>query len=180
MTSDNKVPKSFTAGETIFWVFNSSKFSPKNGWRVIYILRSSKAAIDIEAKAEDDCHIVKLSSEETINYVPALYCYQCFAKNEESKKQKLVETGYIEIKPNLANLDNYDGRSHVKKTLDALESVLEGKATRDQLSYSIAGRSISRMNPSEILQWRDKYRAEYVALKRRCGILQDQIIKVRF
>ena len=55
----------------------------------------------------------------------------------------------------------YDNRSHVKKVLDALEATLENKASQDQLSYSIAGRSLSRLSPTELIQWRDRYREEY-------------------
>jgi hypothetical protein len=68
--------------------------------------------------------------------------------------------------------------------LDALEAVIEGKATSDQLSYSIAGRSISKMSPAEILQWRDLYKTEYQremdAEKISQGIESPRRIGVRF
>lgn len=73
-----------------------------------------------------------------------------------------MESGQIEILPDLAQATtDSDFRSHVKKVLDAIESLLEGKATADAMSYSIGGRSISKMGPTELLKWRDVYRVEY-------------------
>jgi hypothetical protein len=48
-----------------------------------------------------------------------------------------------------------DLRSQNRRTLDALNAMLEGKATRDQTSLSINGRSISRMSWPELLAARD-------------------------
>ena len=45
--------------------------------------------------------------------------------------------------------------------LDLIESLLEGKATKDVSSYSIAGRSLNKMGVSELLEWRNYYKAEY-------------------
>jgi len=173
-------PKSFTAGETVSWKVYSDKFHPADGWELSYHLRGSSygAIIEIAAIPEDSNHSVYLSADETITYQPGIYWWQCFARSGDD--QHLVASGQIEVKANLATLEHYDGRSHVKKVLDAIEYTILGKASRDQLSYSIAGRSLSRMNPSELLEWRDKYKAEYVQLQRKSGTLKDQIIKVRF
>ena len=52
-------------------------------------------------------------------------------------------------------------KSHVQKTLEALEALIEGKATKDQQSYSINGRTITKMPITDLLKWRDKYKAEF-------------------
>ena len=93
-----------------------------------------------------------------------------------------VERSSLTLKPGGAS--NADRRSHVKKVLDALEALLEGKASQDQLSYSIRGRSLSRMTPSELLEWRDKYKSEWAKEQRadriKAGLGSDAIIRVRF
>jgi hypothetical protein len=174
------IPKSFTAGESIEWRLRLELYSVSAAWEVVYHLRGSteEATLEIAAIADGDSHLVNLKSIETIDYQPGMYWWQCFAKKDDDVK--LVASGECEIKPNLTTLAHYDGRSHVKKVLDALENTLLGKAGRDQLSYSIAGRSLSRMNPSELLEWRDKYKAEYAMLQRKAGQFEDQTIRVRF
>ena len=57
---------------------------------------------------------------------------------------------------------NADLRSHAKKVLDAIEAVIENRATVDQSSFSIAGRSLSRMSIDELLTLKNRYKAEYL------------------
>jgi len=37
-------------------------------------------------------------------------------------------------------------------------------------SYSIAGRSLTKMSPEELISWRDYYRREFAAEKRKAKI----------
>ena len=66
----------------------------------------------------------------------------------------------IEVKPNLSAATS-DPRTHAKIMLDKIESLLEGRADKDVSSYSIAGRSLNKMSISELLEWRNYYKAEY-------------------
>ena len=95
----------------------------------------------------------------------------------------LVDSGTFKVVKNLA-ADTSDPRTHARKVLDALEALIEGKASKDQQSYSIAGRSISRLSPGELLEWRDRYRVEVAAEARaekiKNGGMHAGIIKVRF
>ncbi|MBK7251942.1 MAG: hypothetical protein IPI06_14020 [Gammaproteobacteria bacterium] len=71
-----------------------------------------------------------------------------------------VETGWVEVVLDPAAAGNTDRRPWQRKVLDALEATILGKASQDQLSLSIAGRSLSRMSPSELMDWRDRLRRE--------------------
>ena len=96
-------------------------------------------------------------------YAAGIYTYQAYVVKPVSPTEKYtIETGQIEILPNISAADSQvDFRSHAKKVLDALESLIEGKATSDAASYSIAGRSISKMTPEELIKWRSFYLSEY-------------------
>jgi hypothetical protein len=56
---------------------------------------------------------------------------------------------------------NSDLRTHAKKVLDSIQAVIENRATVDQSSFTIAGRSLSRMTIEELFMVRDRYRAEF-------------------
>jgi len=81
----------------------------------------------------------------------------------------VVDSGTFEV---VANRDaaTTDPRSHVKITLDAIEAVIESRATKDQESYSINGRSLSRTPLKDLLMFRDKYKAEYLKEQRKESI----------
>ena len=63
----------------------------------------------------------------------------------------------------MPDLDNAgtDLRSHAALMVSKIESILVGKADSDVSSYSIAGRSLSKMSFQELIEARDYYRAEY-------------------
>jgi hypothetical protein len=44
-----------------------------------------------------------------------------------------------------AQVDGYDGRDHVRRVLDAIEAVIENRATIDQQHYQINNRSLTRI-----------------------------------
>ena len=94
-----------------------------------------------------------------------------------------VDEGRTEVVVNFANT-NADVRSHAKKVLDAIEAVLENRASQDQMSYSIAGRSLSRMSIDDLMTFRNRYRAEYLREIKLARIKNKQdsgnTIKVRF
>ena len=68
--------------------------------------------------------------------------------------------------------------------LDKIESILEGKADSDVSSYSIGNRSLAKMTPEELTNWRDYYKAEYNRELRKEQIDRGEgtgnTIKVRF
>jgi len=181
---NNPEPKSFVAGEAVSWRFYEASYLANNGWVLAYNFRSTTedSAIDVVSVADNEHHVVNLPSETTKDYKAGAYSWQCTAKKDE--ELHVVRNGTMVIKPNLSALTVFDGRTHVKKILDALEATLLGKASLDQLSYSISGRSLLRLSPSELLKWRDVYRAEYTRelqqekLEQNVGV--GNIIKVRF
>lgn len=50
-----------------------------------------------------------------------------------------------------------DTKTHAQKVLDAINAVIERRATSDQQSYSINGLSITRMNIGELLKFQKIY-----------------------
>lgn len=175
-------PLSFTAGETVEWKKHIDGYLPKDNWKLSYSFRSSGDKFDVEAEPKDDHYYIHLEAEETAKHKPGIYWWQ--AAVSKGNSSYLVGEGTLEVKPELAVLDTYDGRSHVKQVLDALEALILGKASRDQLSYSISGRSLSRLSPAELLKWRDLYKAEYAReiqqLRISQGLGNNNTIKVRF
>ena len=68
--------------------------------------------------------------------------------------------------------------------VEKIESILAGKADSDVSSYSIAGRSLTKMSFTELLEARDYYRAEAnkekAASDAKNGRKGVSTIKVRF
>src|SRR3990167_10017627 len=96
------------------------------------------------------------------NKTPGKWVWSAFVS--KSGERYPIDNGTLNITRDLASVSTtYDGRSHVKKVLDAIEATIEGTATKEQTSMSIAGRTITRRTVQELLVLKDRYKAEYIA-----------------
>jgi len=105
-------------------------------------------------------YIVEIASATTANYTAGEYNWYAFITRSSDSQRIAVDEGHTKLELNFANT-NADNRSHAKKVLDAIQAVIENRASQDQMSYSIAGRSLSRMSIDDLMRFRDRYRAEY-------------------
>jgi len=114
----------------------------------------------ITATETTDAYIVEVASATTDGYSAGEYQWYSFITRSSDSERVAVDSGFSTLKVNFADT-NADLRSHAKKVLDAIEAVIENRATIDQSSFSIGGRSLSRMSPDELMEFRNRYRAEY-------------------
>jgi len=89
---------------------------------------------------------------------PGLYQYAITYEN--SIGRFLNESGRLTVQPDPTAAPDGDLNTHAERVLAAIEAVIENRATKDQQSYSIAGRSITRIPIAELLELRKQYKAE--------------------
>ena len=112
----------------------------------------------LTATESNDEYII--STSNTGSYTKGEYNWVSYiTRTSDSARVKIAE-GYIEIQDNYATT-SASVRSHAKIVLDAVKAVIENRATMDQSSMSIAGRSLSRMSIDELFTLKDRYQAEY-------------------
>tara|TARA_R100000278_G_scaffold122939_1_gene110565 strand:- start:451 stop:1041 length:591 start_codon:yes stop_codon:yes gene_type:complete len=128
-------------------------------------------------------YIVEIASATTASYTAGEYNWYAFITRSSDSQRLSVDEGRTKLEIDFANT-NADSRTHAKKVLDAIEATIEGRASQDQMSYSIAGRSLSRMSIDDLLKFRDRYRAEHEKTIKKLRIKNEQdtgnTIKVRF
>ena len=138
---------------------------------------------DITATEAESTYFVEVASSTTASYTDGDFIWNAFITRSSDSQRIRVDTGRTTVVKNLANT-NADLRSHAKKVLDAVQAVLENRASVDQASFSIAGRSLSRMSIDELLSFRDKYKAEYLQEIKKARIKNKQksgnTIEVKF
>lgn len=117
----------------------------------------------------------------TETWIDGTYSWQSYITNGADRFT--VASGTVKFLPDLSK-GAVDTRSHVKKTLDALEATIQGRATTDQLSYTINGRSMSKIPVEELIKWHSHYKALYKQELQNERILngagKSNIIRVRF
>lgn len=124
-----------------------------------------------------------VDSATSASFLPGLYHWQLEITQTSSGNRIVVERGDFTA---LADLDinGADPRSHAQIMVDKIETILSGKADSDVSSYSIAGRSLSKMSFAELMEARDRYKAELareaIADRIRRGKPSGSTIKVQF
>jgi len=178
-------PAEFTVGDTVQWTIDLSDYLPADGWVLSYAFVTDGDQED-ETTSEDNgdgTHLVTITAAESVSWTAATYKWQAYVTKSTERYQ--VREGTITARVNFASqTSGYDARSHIKTTLDALEAIIAGKASDDQMSVSIAGRSVSKYSPAELITWRDHYKKEYArelkAEKLAAGTGGGSKIRIRF
>lgn len=177
-------PLEIVAGDFIQWKRDDlTSDYPSASYTLKYSARlQGTGTTEIEITGGTD-HLVQVSSSVTANYTPGTYSWQGYITRDSDDERILVSSGTWEV---LANSDTStaDPRSHAEIMLNKIESLLEGKADSDVSSYSIAGRSLTKLTPEELITWRNFYKAEVLRERQKedikLGRKSPTTVKVRF
>lgn len=127
-------------------------------WVLSVVLRGP-GSIVLTASADGTQHRLTATAAETGAWVPGVYWYS--ARVTKGADVFEVENGQITIAADLANAtDGHDGRTHAQRTLEAIEAVIEKRASMDQERYRINNRELYRTPIGDLIKLRDLYRAE--------------------
>ena len=163
-------PEQFVIGDFIQWKRTDlSTDYPNSTHTMAYVARiraGGNNEITISGSNSGNDYIFSANSSTTANYVEGLYHWQLEVTETSSGNRIVVTTGEWEVIPDL-DVNNADPRNHSEIMLDKIETVLQGRADADVLSYSINGRSLSKMSPDELVQWRNYYKKELAMHKRK-------------
>ncbi len=175
-------PAEFTAGDTVKWTVSFGDFPADDGWTLEYTFRGPEVH-DVSATADGAAHAIVIATTVSSKFAPGHYWWDAYATKGAERFR--ARSGELDVLRDLKAVDDvYDDRTHVKTVLDALEAVFERKATQDQSSYSIEGRSLSRMAPDELIRWislyRSLYRQEQNAARIKQGLSTKNIVRTRF
>lgn len=167
-------PQTLTVGDRWLWKRTDLGADyPPATYSLKYSLRrhNTGAEIEIIANESGSDYLVEVASATTATYTAGRYVWQAYINRTSDAERLLIGTGTLEV---VANRDTAvtDPRTHARKALDAIEAVIENRATVDQQEYSIAGRSLKRTLVTDLLVLRDRYRAEVRAEERAEKIKQ--------
>lgn len=145
------IPQSLTAGDTWSWTDSLSDY-PAPTWVLTYYFRGPQA-FNVPATASGTDHASSVLATTTATYKAGDYDW--FARVASGATVYSINSGRLAVAPNLA-LPSVEHRSFWRQVLDELEPVILNRASTDQLSMSIAGRSLSRMSWDELLSVYDR------------------------
>jgi len=168
-TSPTALPPQLRAGDTLRLSLSAPNYLASDGWTLAFALHCRTApTIHLRTTADGDLHRVDVDAADSLMWKPGAYDAIAYVTSLEGERYT-VWHGAVEVLPDLVtHPDLADSRSHAKRMLDAINALLEGKATKDVMSATIAGQSITRLSWRELLEAKVHYEAS-VAAERGAG-----------
>ena len=156
-------------------------YSLYSGDSCMFYAFNSNGAFNVSGTVEGSAAVFNILAADTSSENPGRYQY-AVRVSHNSYGLTVASGEFVLMADPTAGAQ--DSRTHARRVLDAIEAVIEGRATKDQMSVSVAGYSISRMTVSELFELRDRYRQEVVQEKYADdvahGLESGNTVRVRF
>lgn len=175
-------PNIVTAGDTISWQISLPDYPASAGWVLSYAMIGPAGVITISSSASADDHLVSVSATNSAAWAAGNYTWNSYAT--KSAERYTVSSGRLTVQPNLATATAAQGKSSFRKQLEAVQAVLEGRATFSQRSLQIGDKRIDRHSVIELMQVQNdllnKVAYEESAARLAAGLPNRNNVLVRF
>lgn len=159
-------PEELVIGDTFLWKRTDLGTDyPNSSYTAALYARlegSGSTTFNISATNDGADYKFTKAAATTAGYTAGRYHWDLKLTRTSDSAVVTVDSGTFELIASKAT-STADPRSHAKTMLDKIESILEGRADSDVSSYSIQGRSLTKIPVSELMTWRAKYKAEYAS-----------------
>lgn len=170
------VPVVLNAGDSWSWTaeFDSN---PAPAWAVTFYFQNAQHAMSVSCVGSGASHVASKTAAETAALNVGRYFWRAVAV--DGLLVSTLEEGWTQIRPNPIG-STADMRSQARTLLDAIEATIYGRATDGQLEMSIGNRLIKRIPLPELMQVRDKLKAEVETEERGVKAGLSRQLRTRF
>lgn len=180
-------PLKFVLGDFVQWKRSDLLTDyPLASYSAQYVSRLSgggNTEFTVVATEDGGTYLFTIPSATSAGFVAGDYHWQLEIVRASDSSRIVLERGDWSIVVDL-DVNGSDPRSHAQIMIGKIESILQGKADSDVGSYSIAGRSLTKMSFGELMDARDKYKSEYaqelIRSRLEVGKPSGSTVKVRF
>ncbi len=180
-------PEKIVVGDYIQWKRTDLSVDyPPASYTATYVARitgGGSSEVQITGTNSDGNYLFTVTSATSAGFNAGQYHWQLEIVQNSSGNRIVVDRGYFDAIVDL-DINGTDPRTHAEIMVAKIESLLSGKADSDVANYSIAGRSLTKLNFQELIQARDYYKAEVrkeeIDERIRRGQATGSTIQVRF
>lgn len=151
------------AGATWNWTESLDEYPASEYDLVLYLKNGTNAAVPLSASQDGDDFEFDLTANTTNQFTKKKYTYQFVVS--KAGEVDIIETGevYIYAILNLAS----DLRTHEEIVLDAIKSLIESRATKEQSEISFGDKTLEYLTPQELEYWKSVYERKVEQIKRQ-------------
>lgn len=145
-------------GTRIEWQTELAEY-PAADWSLAWVLDGPGPNLTV-AGVESGTATYTFTLDEAGELAVGFWNWQLIAQEDASERREVIRSGVLEALPSFLNAQGPDDAStHNSRMLEMIDLALEGKIPRDSESYSINGRSVTRIPIETLVRLRDRYEA---------------------
>jgi hypothetical protein len=180
-------PEEIVPGDYLLWRrIDLGSDYPPTSYTATYVARIAGGAsteVQVTGTNYNGDYLFTVTSATSASFNVGNYHWQLEIVRNSDNNRIVVDRGEFRVVADL-DVNGSDPRSHAQIMVEKIEAVLQGRADGDVASYSINGRSLTKLPLADLMMWRDRYKAEYLRELRkdrvRRGIGTGANILVRF
>jgi len=184
---DGQAPETIIIGDYLLWkrtdLVDDYPLATHSMEYVARITGGGSTEIKVAAQELNGTYVFEVDSATSAAYVAGFYHWQLEVTETASGNRVVIERGTFTAVEDL-DVNGADPRTHAEIMIGKIESILQGKADADVSSYSINGRSLTKMSFQDLIDARDFYRKEYAKERQKeralAGETTGATILVRF
>lgn len=171
------------SGDTIKWKRSFSDYSSAS-YDLHYRLIGEVNQL-LTAAADGTGFLVTVSNTASFAWLPGTYRLIGYVEKSDDSERYNVYEGDLEVLLDPATVaDGHETRSFWRQVRDNLREIIKGKAKQADSSYTIAGRSVSKMSWQEVLEAynmaAEMVKQEDAEDKARRGEFTSNLVGIRF
>jgi len=161
---DGQAPETIIIGDYLLWkrtdLVSDYPLATHSMEYVARITGGGSTEIKVAATESNGTYVFEVDSVTSATFVAGFYHWQLEVTETASSNRVVIERGTFTAVEDL-DVNGADPRTHAEIMIGKIESILQGKADADVSSYSINGRSLTKMSFQDLIDARDFYRKEY-------------------
>ena len=126
------------AGNTINWK-KSGLYTdyPNSNYAISYkatLNGTPGTSFTVSGSVSDETWTFTIAHGTSASLTPGIYQWNLYVTKSATSERLRLESGSWEVVPNISSNTSVDGQSHARTVLSAIEAVIEGRASQDQMS----------------------------------------------
>lgn len=151
-------PERLVTGATAQWRKISTDYPATDGWEMAYYFRKAEGdGFNVTAEADGSDYLATIESTATESLTAGTFSWQCWVINGAVKY--LVDSGKLVMSAGFdpSATTQVDGRSEVKKILDAIDAMIGKRANKIQQEYVLGNRQMKYIPIPDLIALRTQY-----------------------
>lgn len=162
------------AGDSLSYETDIHAYPPSQGWTAVLRLVPAAAGatpIKITATANPaaDRFVWQVGPSTTANWAPGSYAWSIWVEKTGERYTQQSGRLMVAADPNTLAAGT-DTRSQAQRSLDAINAMLESRASDAQLRYKIMGRELERYPLQDVLRLKAHFESAVAGEQRAAGL----------